>query len=246
MSIGARGFGAVLIALLAATGCREFSERRKPMADHSELESRAARIDQELAKKTEIDYSKPIAQWVLPANLAEISGLAMTADNRLLAHDDELGLVSEIDYRRGIVLKQFRLGRRGVQQDFEGIATAGEAIFLLTSSGKIYEFREGANGDRVDYRIYDTELGRECEFEGFAYDPSINSLILACKNVGIKKLRDYVVLYRWKLVRSQDGARTSQLTIPLSSITEGHDWKDFHPSGLEVDPTSGDYVIVAA
>ena len=63
----------------------------------------------------------------------------------------------------------------------------------------LYEFREGANGGRVDDITTDTRLGKECEFEGLAFDPAINSLLLACKNVEQKKRRDSMIIYRWRL-----------------------------------------------
>ena len=47
--------------------------------------------------------------WKLPRRLAEISGLAMTMDNRLLAHNDEKGIIYEIDYRDGTIVKAFQL-----------------------------------------------------------------------------------------------------------------------------------------
>ncbi|MDE0682021.1 MAG: hypothetical protein OXI63_03810, partial [Candidatus Poribacteria bacterium] len=37
--------------------------------------------------------------WKLPGRLYEISGLAMTLDNRLMAHNDEKAGIYEIDYR---------------------------------------------------------------------------------------------------------------------------------------------------
>ena len=48
-----------------------------------QLISRLAKVD-----KGE-DKSKPVALWIMPAELREISGLALTADGRILAHDDE-------------------------------------------------------------------------------------------------------------------------------------------------------------
>lgn len=233
---------AMAVALL---GCRP-DRSRASRVDRSELAGRSARLDDLKARSdTTGDRNAPLARWILPDNLAEISGLALTADGRLLAHDDERGMISEINYRSGIVTKQFLLGRRGVQSDFEGIAVAGRQIFLLTSTGKLYEFLEGANDARVTYSVHDTDLGHECEFEGLAYDPAINALLLACKNVGEKKLRDHVVIYRWAL-DPQAKPRLSHIAIPLSSLIEGQEWTDLHPSGIEVDPLTGNYVLVAA
>ena len=57
------------------------------------------------------DKDEPIARWLLPPELAEISGLALTPDGRLFAHNDETARITEIDYRRGTVIKHFSVGR---------------------------------------------------------------------------------------------------------------------------------------
>jgi len=185
-----------------------------------------------------------VARWILPRELDEISGIALTADGRLLAHGDDRAQISEIDYRRGVIVKQFVVGKPTIRGDLEGIAVANGTVSLLTSNGVLYEFREGANGTRVDYITSDTHLGKECEFEGLAFDPSINSLLLACKNVELENARDEMVIYRWKVDGGRD--RLSALTIPLSKVLRTIEAKKLHPSDITVDPNSGNYVVIAS
>jgi len=185
-----------------------------------------------------------LARWILPRDLDEISGMTLTSSGRLLAHGDERAQVSEIDYRRGIITKQFVVGRPTITGDIEGIAAVHDAVFLLASNGTLYEFREGENGQRVGYITSDTHLGKECEFEGLAFDPSINSLLLACKNVELKQSRDSMVIYRWKL--QSGGQRLSKLAVPLTRILPAIGEKELHPSDITVDPKTGHYVIVAS
>ncbi len=225
--------------LLAGYGCRDRAGR----GETTDLAARAARLD---AARTADSSSRdePLARWVMPKNLAEISGLALSPDGRLFTHPDEHGVVSQVDYRRGITIKQFVLGRRkGVQADFEGIAITPEAMYLLTSNGRLYQFKEGANGENVEYTMQDLELGKECEFEGLAYDSTLNALLLACKNVGIKELKDHLVIYRYRL-GDGGGERLSRLDVPVSQIQEQHDWKDIGPTGIDVDPQTGNYVLL--
>ena len=185
-----------------------------------------------------------LARWILPGDLDEISGITLTSDGRLLAHGDERAQISEIDYRRGVVTKQFVVGRPTIRADIEGIAAVHDAVFLLASNGTLYEFREGENGQRVDYITSDTHLGKECEFEGLAFDAPINSLLLACKNVELKQSRDSMVIYRWKL---QSGSqRLSKLAVPLKPILAAIGEKELHPADITVDPKTGHYVIVAS
>lgn len=230
--------------LLLSLGCRDRLGGNGG-ADSADLAAREARLN--LARSTPDTgaWGAPLARWVLPPSLNEISGLALTPDGRLFAHPDERGIVSEINYRRGVVVKQFVLGRRGVQADFEGIAIVGEDFYLLASGGKLYEFKEGANEAHVEVSIRDTELGKECEFEGLAYDASITSLLLVCKHVGMKELKDHLVIYRWRL-GEVTGERLSQIATPVSQLIQDHGWKEFRPTSIEVDPQSGNYVIITA
>ena len=230
--------------LLAGSGCRD---RFGGMAgaDSTDLAAREARLVAARATPDTGQWGAPLARWVLPASLNEISGLALTPDGRLFAHPDEQGIVSEINYRRGVVVKQFVLGRRGVQADFEGMAIVGEDFYLMASNGKLYQFKEGANEAHVEVTMHDTELGKECEFEGLAYDSTINSLLLTCKHVGVKELKDHLVIYRWRL-GDVSGARLSQIATPVAQLIEDNGWKEFRPTSIEVDPQSGNYVIITA
>ena len=255
--------GAILAASVAASACRPADAAKRIRADSAELAGRQVRLEQALrgrgsaatdsaadpsaADSSAVDSTakdSAVARWVLPRDLDEISGLALTADGRLLAHGDERAQISEIDYRRGVIVKQFVVGAPTIKDDLEGIAVANGMVFLLASNGKLYEFREGANGTRVDFITSDTHLGKECEFEGLAFDAAINSLLLACKNVQLKDQRDQMVIYRWKVDGGDD--RLSQLAVPLSRILPSIKEKELHPSDITVDPTTGNYVIVAS
>lgn len=243
-----RRTGAPLLValLLSATACRSGPSLAAVAADSAEVTRRTTRLAGFLARPEPAGMSDQVlARWLLPEGLAEISGLTLTADGRLLAHDDERGRVSEIDYRRGVVVKQFVIGKQALHADFEGITVVGNRLFLLASNGTLYEFQEGARGERVAYTVHDTHLGNECEFEGLAYDPGINSLLLACKRVGTRRLRDMLVIYRWRPM-SGDGGQLSTLTVPLTLAIGANDWKSFHASDITVDPISGNYVLVAA
>lgn len=236
-------FFALVLGATALQGCERTGTLRADI-DSAQLASRAGRLE---ALKRGADSSsqrEPIARWVLPNSLNEVSGLVLTPDGRLFTHGDEKGIVTEIDYRRGVILKQFQVGSN-LNEDFEGIAFAHGDFYLLASNGKLYQFKEGADRGQVSYTLHDTELGRECEFEGVAFDSLRNEMELSCKNVGIKDLRHQLVIYRWSLNQAST-ARLTRLTVPLDRIIGGHDWKEFKPSDITVDPTSGNYVLVAS
>jgi len=43
----------------------------------------------------------------------------MTSDAHLLAHDDEVGIIFQIDYKTGDILKEFQVGNKKLKEDFE-------------------------------------------------------------------------------------------------------------------------------
>jgi uncharacterized protein YjiK len=178
----------------------------------------------------------------LPQPLREISGLAVTADGRVLAHGDEVGVVFEIDGGTGTVRKSFSLGGPPVPDDFEGVAVAGKRVFLITSAGRLYETREGDG--RVPYTAYDTGLGARCEIEGLAYEPSDRTLLVGCKVPRDPTLRGMVTILRWSLDRRAP-ATPAQISAPLAEVSAVSGTKQFHPSSVEREPGTGHYVVVA-
>ena len=185
--------------------------------------------------------------WKLPRRLAELSGLAMTMDNRLLAHNDEKGVVYEIDYRDGTIVKAFQLADMAapVADDFEGIATVDDQIYLVTSAGRLYECDEGADGESVLFTSYATGVGRDCEIEGLAYDESQRALVLMCKNPRRANLAGQLGIYHWSIDEKQliEAAYT---VIPVIEFSRHIGGKKFQPSGIERHPVSGNYFVVAA
>ena len=193
------------------------------------------------------DLKKPARRFKLPKQWREISGLAMLGENRLLAHDDERGVVFEIDYRDGSIVKSFALSDQldPIAADFEGIAAAEGRVYLVSSSGRLYEFVEGSDGETVLYNLYTTGLGRDHEIEGLAYDPDQRVLLLISKNPKNPGQAGLVTICRWSLDTKQlveDG----HILIPAIALSSRTDSKRFQPSGIERHPVSGNYFIVAA
>ena len=185
--------------------------------------------------------------WKLPRRLAEISGLAMTMDRRLLAHNDEKGVVYEIDYRQGAIVKAFQLADMAtpVADDFEGIATVDDQVYLVTSAGRLYECGEGADGESVLFTSYATGVGRDCEIEGLAYEESQRALLLMCKGSRRADLEGQLVVYHWSIDEKQL-LEDAHIAIPVIEFSRHIGGKKFQPSGIERHPVSGNYFVVAA
>ncbi len=186
----------------------------------------------------------PSQQWRLPDRLREISGLAVTADGRVFAHDDERGVIYQLDAARGEVLKSFSLGEPAIRDDFEGLAITPNGDFWLTNSqGELYSFREGADGAHVEYQRHDVGLADVCEIEGLAYLAETTSLIFACKrpyeNGGEMA---WTPLRSWAIGDYATGpwAQTRDNFATLAGVHR------FQPSGVEIDPASGRVIVISA
>jgi uncharacterized protein YjiK len=241
--IRARSF--VLLAGLSpwVAGCRD-----TPHAKAAEVQAVEAARKQELARRLALADANaakpvPVAQWIMPPELREISGLALTARGTVLTHDDNIGRVYEIDPKTGILLKGFSL-EGGARGDFEAITVAGTDIYLLESKGKIYKFKEGADAAQVPWSVYDTGLGKECEFEGLAYEADSTRLVMACKKIRGKDDSHEVLIYRLPLPFKR--STMSTLSVPIADVIGSNKWKNFHPSDISIDPITKNYVIVSS
>lgn len=237
----------VLLGVVTLTGCekapqQELADLRKDKV----AAARAARLDTARGDRQSVgDPDAPLARWVLPKVLKEISGLALSPDGRLFVHGDEMGQVWELDHAHGILVKSFALGETVERADFEGITMANGVIWMTTSKGVLYEFREGEDKSRVKFQKHDTGLKKECEFEGVVYDPSSEVMVLACKNIFERKDRSSIVLYKWKL-RDDGGDRVMRLVIPVAEARGANSWTTLQVSDITLDPATGNYVLIAS
>ena len=183
-------------------------------------------------------------QGKLPNALQEISGMAVAADGRVFVHGDERAVVVQVDACAAKVVKAFALGNPPIRGDFEGIAIAAERFFLITSTGFLYEFREGPDGAAVRFSVIDTGFGKVCELEGLAYDASERTLLSGCKETPRPELRGQLVVLRWSLDRTAP-AVPPRLTVPLSEVLKASGTKGFRTTSIERDALTGHYILVA-
>jgi len=186
----------------------------------------------------------PAVRRALDRSLDEISGLAATPEGMLLVHDDELPVVREIDPRDGAVLRSWAM--RGVgRMDFEGIALAEDRVFLITSDGILFETRVAQDGATIPAVAVDTRLGRLCEIEGLAWEPTGRVLLIPCKNPRARGLRDQVTIFRWSVDEPGLDTRRPHLAIPLSDVLDAVGGKRFRPTSIDRDPRTGHYLLLS-
>ena len=191
------------------------------------------------------DFTSPPAdRWELPHELREISGIARSPGGDLYAHGDEQADIFQLDRTGHRILARFSFGEPAVHGDFEGIAVAGDRIFLVTSDGVLYAGRPGADGEHVEFVTYATGLGRLCEIEGLAYDASNPSLLLACKEARSAQVRHRLAIYRWSIDRRALFPKPAVL-VGLAPIVRPIGGRSFHPSDLTIDPETGHLLVLA-
>jgi len=236
-----RGLVLLLCAMPCVAACRD-----TPRARAAELQKIAATRKQKLdslMKAAGANDTLPVAMWIMTPMLREISGLTLTSRGTVFTHDDNSGRVSEIDPKTGILKKSFSL-RDNQKEDFEAITIAGDDIYLMASDGKLFKFREGADGQQVSFQMFDTGLGKLCEFESLAYEADSTRLVMVCKRLLDKEAPKELVIYRMPLPLNR--ATFSIVQVPIKQVIGSNPWKGFRPSDMTIDPFTRNYVIIAS
>jgi uncharacterized protein YjiK len=190
--------------------------------------------------------AKPTSESHLGKAQREISGIAFTADGRLLAHGDEHAVVWQLDPASGKVVKQFGFGRAGhvLKGDFEDIQVVGGRVYLVTSGGEIVAGSEGADGAVVSTANVSEELQGACEVEGLAWDEPTRAFLLLCKEVLSRRWKDAVIVLgvnaeTWQLEPKP------RMVIPEHDLARATGAKGFHGSAMVRHPRTGTYLLLA-
>lgn len=177
--------------------------------------------------------------------LREISGLTVTPRGHLLAHDDEKGVIYRLDAMTGSILSRFKLGRTTVTEDFEDIASAGEMLYLVTSDGRLFVFREGKDGGRVEYNILNTPLTRSNDVEGLCFDPESNALLMACKGSPGRGYSGKRTVYSYYPLAQRMDARP-RFILDEKQLSPSIRGRRFKPSAIARHPLRKTFFILAS
>lgn len=190
-------------------------------------------------------HGKPRSVLNLPSSLGEISGIAFSNDGRLFAHDDEQGTVYQLDPASGSVIKRFKIGDHVLRKDLEDIAIVGDTMYLISSNGELFSFREGGAGEHVRFMKYTTGLTTKNNVEGLCYDPDTGCLLLACKSSPGKGLTGRRAVYSFEL-KTGKLQPAPRFTIDLRELRDRYGLMEFMPSGIARHPGSGNFFIISA
>lgn len=175
-------------------------------------------------------------QWSLPKGLREVSGVAVLDTDRIFIHNDESAIIYEFNFSTQEVTPRFQLGDPALKLDLEGIALIERDVYLVLSTGQIYEIKDGVSRSGVidDFEIYDSGMEDLCEIESLEEDINGGSLVFACKQV-YEKDSDYISVYRYT-----PGDDKSVKLFDLSFEALGG---EFHPSAISTQ--FGSYILLA-
>lgn len=187
-----------------------------------------------------LNFQNPIKTFTIDKALDEISGITISGSGEIFCHNDESGIIFQLDKNNYTIQKKIRIGENLITDDFEDIALSDNYFYLTNSSGDIYKV-EKKNPQK--YYLIETGLSKKNDVEGLCYNPERNSLFLVCKgNPGIKE-KGVKAVYEFNLTSSTLGSKPIFL-LNVDEITVKTARKSFTPSAIYYNPTKKTYLIL--
>lgn len=199
------------------------------------------------------DLFKPDKTIILPPFLQEISGIVMVGSSSVACVQDEDGIIFIIDTQEGVVKSKFNFGSAG---DYEGITTAGGAIYVLRSDGELYQVSyDGSSGFLS--KIFSVGIP-PYDNEGLCYDRNSNRLLIVSKNNPGKDseikgkhpvlgfdLNQEILLEEPVINFNISEIRKFAAEKDVKS-SEGGDKIDFRPSAIGIHPLTNKLYVMSA
>jgi len=210
------------------------------------------------------ELTDPDNKYRLPGKLVEISGLSCISDTTIACVQDENGEVYIFDPVAGEVNKKIQFGKDG---DYEGLEYIDGSMYVVRSSGKIYEVAHFDTENQTTTK-HVTALKKVNNPEGVAYDPFHQRLLISAKGLPADESSadELKCIYGFDLQSKQlmleplftfSGEQIYQF-LGKNKLAEVHDRATnylvpgsigllaFHPSGIAVHPFSSDIYMVTS
>jgi len=206
------------------------------------------------------NFASPESSIILPAVLREVSGIIMTEPGILACVQDENGIVYFYDLEMKKITKQINFGQNG---DYEGIALAGDTVYVLRSDGLVYAI-EDFRSDNFKVVSYKTEIPSK-DNEGICYDSLNNRLLIACKGKtgkgDLSKDERYIFgfdlatgrlsrdpVYSFDMKELLDFAAVKEIRLPMRGKKKGppEPYLNFHSSAIGINPLTNMLYILSA
>ena len=201
------------------------------------------------------DLKKPVAAFNLPDALHEISGISSIDSNQVACIHDEDGIVFLYDLHEKRISTEFDILPEG---DYEGIAFAGQTVFVLRSDGTLYRVENYQSSAR---EIQEIKTGIPAKNnEGLCFDEKNGRLLIACKSkLGVsennKDLREIYAFGIQKQLLSPEPVFTFNLSEIKEFLGRGSDIPDNYKiqedlklkiSDIAIHPESGELYVLSA
>lgn len=194
-------------------------------------------------KETAAKYATIEKEWQMPNKLKEISGLSVIDDKRFACIQDERGIIYIYNTSTEKIEQEIAFGKK---KDYEDIAIAGNAAYVITSSGVITEINDYSSGN-PSVKTYNTTLTAKENIEGLCYDAKNNRLLLAVKDKDANS-KDYKGIYGFNLPDKKfNNEPIYRIDLNHEVFKKGKKKKSvasFSPSGISLHPQTGELYIV--
>jgi hypothetical protein len=149
----------------------------------------------------------------LPKELMEISGISFVTENVLVAIQDEEGVLYFYDLTKEEIVNKYDFWKG---KDYEDLAVVGEDLWIVNSSGALYELHNFKKGPSKP-TVHKTVLKEENNIEGLTYDKKNNRLLLAVKDISLDGNEDKKDIYAFDL-KTKTLNQQAVYSIKLSEI----------------------------
>jgi uncharacterized protein YjiK len=189
--------------------------------------------------------AEPGKSWKLPNTLVEISGVSYIDNQRLACVQDEKGILYIFNLQAGTVELKIVFSDDG---DYEDIEIVENDAWVLKSNGTLYKVTDYLKTAEPGVKKYATALSGKNDAEGLAYDPVSNNLLIACKEdpfTDEKEGSGFKAIYRFNPETKLLDVKP-YLLISLDTIRYYKGDATFKPSGIAIQPVTGNVFILAA
>ena len=213
--------------------------------------------------------NEPLRTLELSPELIEVSGLTFSPNSEhICAINDEEGIIYFLNKKTGQIERTVKFNGQG---DYEGIETVGEKIYIIKSTGTIFEVSDLEKAP-VSSKKSKYILKKPNDSEGFAFDEKNNRLLVACKSAPClhshctldacnSKRAIYALdlitnkflpdpIFKIDLVELQNFIKNNKTGEEKTKLAKFIKLKDniipFHPSALAIHPMTNDIYILSS
>lgn len=211
--------------------------------------------------RCDYNFSAPDTVCMLPGELLEISGLSHVSNSVLACIQDEQGVLYMYDAKTRQIIRSVRFADDG---DYEGLARAGNTMFVLRSDGNLFEIADFASQvPQVRFHVTGVPAA---EYEGLCYDAPNERLMIAAKgksgdapedkgrrmvygiDLGTRSLQPYPV-FALHIDEIEQSAATFGIEIP-AKLNRKHSKVErdlkMRPSAICRHPVTGYFYMLSA